>query len=73
MNNDHWQVDKKIPVALIVAIIVQSAGLAFWIGQLSSRVDSMENQAVRYIANGDRLTRLEVQIDTLIQEVRRNQ
>mgnify|MGYP005989498795 CR=1 FL=1 len=66
-----WQLDRKIPVALIITLLVQTAGFAFWVGQLSVRIDQLELQSQRYLTNGDRLTRLEVRIENLIETVNR--
>ena len=65
-----WQLDRKIPVALIMTLLIQTAGFAFWVGQLSIRIDQLELQSQRYLTNGDRLTRLEVRIENLIETVR---
>lgn len=69
-DDNGWALDKKIPVALIMTLLVQTAGFAFWVGQLSIRIDQLEVQSQRYLTNGDRLTRLEVRIDNLIETVR---
>ena len=69
-DESGWAIDKKIPVALIMTLLVQTAGFAFWVGQLSIRIDQLEVQSQRYLTNGDRLTRLEVRIDNLIETVR---
>ena len=73
MNDEYdrndWAIDKRIPVALIFTLLVQTAGFAFWVGQLSIRIDQLEGQSQRYFLNGDRLTRLEVRIDNLINTV----
>ncbi len=59
-NRGDWQIDKKIPVALIFTLLIQTAGFAFWMGQLSVRIDQLEATNLRYATNSDRLTRLEV-------------
>lgn len=70
INRDSWQIDKKIPVALIITLLIQTAGFAFWMGQLSVRIDQLEAQNLRYSTNSDRLTRLEVRIENLTEAVR---
>ena len=69
-NRDTWQIDKKIPVALIFTLLLQTAGFAFWMGQLSVRIDQVESENLRYSTNSDRVTRLEVRIDNLAETVR---
>jgi len=70
VNRDTWQIDKKIPVALIFTLLLQTAGFAFWMGQLSVRIDQVESENLRYSTNSDRVTRLEVRIDNLTETVR---
>lgn len=60
-----WHLDKRIPVALIVTLGLQTAGVFFWMGQLSVRIDQLENQVLRAATNSDRLTRLEVQLENM--------
>ena len=66
-NNDPaggvWHLDKRIPVALIITLGLQTAGVFFWMGQLSVRIDQLENRALSAATNSDRLTRLEVQLE----------
>lgn len=38
--NGAWHLDKRIPLAMIGAIIMQTAAFGFWIGQISNRLDS---------------------------------
>lgn len=68
--DDTWKIDKKIPIALIITLLIQTAGFAFWMGQLSVRIDQLEAQGLRDTANSDRLTRLEVRIENLTEVVR---
>lgn len=60
-----WHLDKRIPVALIVTLALQTAGVFFWMGQLSVRIDQLEAQVLRSSKNSDRLTRLEVQLENM--------
>lgn len=38
--NGAWHLDKRIPLAMIGAILIQTAAFGFWIGQLSYSLDS---------------------------------
>lgn len=58
-----WHLDRRIPVALIITLGLQTAGVFFWMGQLSVRIDQLEAQVLRAATNSDRLTRLEVQLE----------
>jgi uncharacterized coiled-coil protein SlyX len=66
-RHETWSFDKKIPVALVLAILAQCAAFIVWGARLDSRVQSLENrfaeqQAQLQQANlPDRITRMEVQ------------
>ncbi|MEM9592360.1 MAG: hypothetical protein AAF967_13665 [Pseudomonadota bacterium] len=66
-SNGSWQLDKRVPVALILSIVLQSAGLFMWVGALTSRVSELETKAVRSIDAGERVISLEAEM----REVRR--
>ncbi|MBX9596137.1 MAG: hypothetical protein K2X46_17360 [Roseomonas sp.] len=38
-DREPWHLDKRVPIALILAVAVQTAGMVWWAGQLSARVD----------------------------------
>jgi hypothetical protein len=70
----HWTVDKRVPLALIVTIIIQTAGLVWWASNLSERVNTLERRAEASAPQGDRLTRVEVKIESVqegISEIKR--
>lgn len=82
MNDDdpqrHWHLDKRVPIALIIAIAMQTATLIIWGTSLTERVSQLERtEAVRATIapqSADRLTRVEVKIETAldgIQEIKR--
>ena len=48
-----WHLDKRIPVALILALIFQFAGGVYWVTSLESRT----------LNNRERIARLEEQMD----------
>lgn len=37
--NGAWHLDKRIPLALIGAILMQTAAFGYWVGQISIRLD----------------------------------
>ena len=43
---DPWHLDKRVPVALIIAILLQTAGAIWWAANISSRVDHVERRTV---------------------------
>jgi len=61
----HWHLDKKIPVAIIVAIAIQTAGGIWWAATINARVNAIEIAQTASAPQGDRLTRLEVQVEVV--------
>ena len=42
--NDHWSLDRKVPVAIVITLVLQIVGFAWYAAKLDSRV---EEQAAR--------------------------
>jgi TolA-binding protein len=49
---EHWHLDKRVPVAIIFAILLQTAGAIWWAATIQGRVSNNE----RGIANLDMRT-----------------
>ena len=66
-----WHLDRRVPLALIIAIAVQTFGFRMWMGKLGTRVDTLEVAQSRNHGDADRLTRLEVRIEHVQRAVER--
>lgn len=80
-----WHLDKRVPIALIVAMLAQIGTFVWFASGLSHRVDTLERDAVTTravidrdaslrIPQADRLTRVEVKLETIqegITEIKR--
>ena len=44
--SESWHLDKRIPVALILALLAQFGGGVWWISSIESRVTFLEKQAI---------------------------
>ena len=42
MTDEPWHMDKRIPVALIFAIFIQTAGAVWWASDINSRLTRTE-------------------------------
>jgi hypothetical protein len=62
-RDDGWHLDRKIPIAIILTILLQTAGIAWWASSLSERVNTLERRADAAAPQGDRITRLEVNFE----------
>lgn len=41
---EHWHLDKRVPIALIFAIFVQSATAVWWAASISERMEQIERR-----------------------------
>jgi uncharacterized protein HemX len=41
--SDRWHIAKDVPIALIAAVLIQTAGGIWWMAQLSSKIDHAIN------------------------------
>lgn len=64
-DDRHWHLDKRVPIALIFTIIVQTAGLVWWASSLTERVNTLERRADASAPQAERITRLEVNIEVV--------
>ncbi len=67
----HWHLDKRVPIALIVAMAVQTAGALVWAGAAMQRIDYLEREVSAGARIGERTARVEEQMRYLRQSVDR--
>ena len=71
-----WHLDKRVPIALAVTIMLQTAGIVWWAATLTARQERLNEKVVeqqeqinRFVNerddNRDRLTRLETQLSEI--------
>ena len=60
-----WRLDKKIPLALILTVSVQTVAIGVWIGSINSRVTTLEVATSRYTDTGEKLIRLDEKMNTV--------
>lgn len=58
-NKEHWHLDRRVPLALIIAIFLQTAGVFYWGGQVETRVTNLEAQVSKNTTMSERLSRVE--------------
>lgn len=64
-QDSHWHLDKKVPIALIIVIVVQTFGIGWWAASTDGRVSTLEKRMDAAAPQADRLTRVEVKIETI--------
>lgn len=67
----HWHLDRRVPLAMILAIAVQTAGVIWWGSSINERVNQLEARALVTAPQGDRITRMEVKLETVQQGIQR--
>lgn len=45
-NDNHWHLDKRVPLSIIVALVLQTIYFTVFITKLDSRVGVLETQSV---------------------------
>lgn len=58
-SQEPWSVDRRIPVALIITLTLQTAGILYWAAGLEHRVTTVENWIETNQATQTRLVRVE--------------
>lgn len=59
IEDSHWHIDKKVPVALLLGLGVQALGAFWWAASTSARVDQLERQVAAAAPQAERLIRVE--------------
>lgn len=67
INETGWHLDRHVPIAVILAVIIQTGSILWWGAKVDSRVAAIEDhirkEEIKASAMSlpDRMTRLEVQ------------
>jgi len=64
-NGTHWALDRRIPIAIISAIVLQSAGFVWGAATLWERVAVLEKRSESLSVTSDRLIRVEDSVTNL--------
>lgn len=62
-DDRQWHLDRRVPIALIIALGVQTSAVSWWAATLSARVDLLERQALAIGPQAERIIRLEGKVD----------
>ena len=68
-----WHLDKRVPIALILAILLQTGGGFWWASNITTRVDRLEANSNNTVILTERVIRLEEQMkntNKLLEEIR---
>ena len=67
--SESWHLDRRIPVAIIVTLAIQTGGAIWFASGISHRVDSLERQQVSASTQGDRIVRLETRMENIAEYI----
>jgi hypothetical protein len=57
--NGSWHLDKRVPVALIFTIFIQTSAIVWWAAGINARVEQLERQYLLTAPHAERIIRLE--------------
>jgi len=69
--SNHWHLDKRVPIALIVVIMLQTVTLGVWVGSVQERVARNERDIEAGSSTGERLARVETLLETILRRLDR--
>jgi hypothetical protein len=64
-DDSNWHLDKKVPIALILAMAMQTAGVVWWGATTSERLSALERKADAAAPQAERLARVETKLEAV--------
>lgn len=64
-SDTKWHLDRKVPISLIFAICLQTVGVVWMAASANERLNALEQKMLVLAPQGDRLTRVEVNIEAI--------
>jgi len=68
-SENHWHVDKRVPIALILTLAVQTLAMGIWVGSINARVDGLEEENRNSQDFQARLIRIETLQETILERL----
>ncbi len=68
---EHWHLDKRVPIAFLGALALQTCAALVWAGGASARIDAAEAQISRVQDLFERTARLEEQSRVMLAQLDR--
>ncbi|MFW0776979.1 MAG: hypothetical protein ACN2B6_04595 [Rickettsiales bacterium] len=69
IDDKHWKIDKRIPIAVIVTLIMQAVAALIWATELDARVGYIETQRSKFLDTNERFVRMEERLDHIKENV----
>lgn len=61
-----WSIDRKVPLAVVMTLLVQTGGVVWWASSTNARLANVESKVETIFPQGDRLTRVEVKVESAL-------
>jgi hypothetical protein len=61
LMSQDWHLDRRVPLALVLALVMQAVSALLWAGAASERIAALETQAATNQVLLERTARLEVE------------
>ena len=62
---DHWSIDSRLPLGLLIGLAIQTVIFSFWMGTLSTQVTQNKNDILKKEADASRITVVETEMDSI--------
>lgn len=66
-----WHLDKRVPLALILALALQTGTFGFWLGSVQNRVTNLEQRSSLNEEVRERLVRVETLLEGVVSRMDR--
>lgn len=70
-DDKKWHLDRRVPLALIVTIGLQTGAGIWWVSSLSERVNTLERDGSRSVTHVERIVKLETTMEVIVRGVER--
>ena len=67
--SESWHLDRRIPVAIIVTLAIQTGAAIWFASGIAHRVDSLERQQTAASPQGERIIRLETRMESIAEYI----
>jgi hypothetical protein len=68
-ENGRWHLDKRVPIALIVTIAMQTGAFIWWTATITQRVTTLELRSASRDQLPERIVRLETQYSNITEGI----
>jgi len=69
-EDGQWHLDKRVPLALIGTLAMQTIVVVWWAANASARLDALEKKVESAAPQVERLVRVETKVDGLLDSLK---